>query len=69
MTVQHSYHLRMGMTSLLGNHHSDELFVVDLTISINIGFTDHLIHLLISELLPKVRHDMPQLQQIGLQGE
>jgi hypothetical protein len=45
---------------LLGHHHLDEFFVVDLSVSINIGLTDHLINLLVGELLTKVGHDMTQ---------
>ena len=36
-------------------------FIVDLTISINVCFSDHLIHFLISQLLSKVCHHMAQL--------
>uniref|UniRef100_A0A6V2M3V7 Uncharacterized protein n=1 Tax=Ditylum brightwellii TaxID=49249 RepID=A0A6V2M3V7_9STRA len=50
----------MVKTNLLGHHHLDKFFVVDLTISINIGLADHLINLLISELFPKVGHDVTQ---------
>lgn len=46
---------------LLGHHHLDKLFVVDLSITIDISFADHLIDLLISELLSKVGHDVTQL--------
>ena len=45
---------------LLGHHHLDELFVVDLSISIDISLTDHLIDFLVSELLTKVGHKVTQ---------
>lgn len=46
---------------LLSNHHSDKLFIVHLTIAIDVRFADHLIHLLICQLLAQVGHDVPQL--------
>lgn len=36
-------------------------FIVHLTITIYVGFSDHLIHLFICQLLAKVCHDMTQL--------
>lgn len=36
-------------------------FIVDLSISINVCFSDHLINLFISQLLPEVCHHMAQL--------
>ena len=36
-------------------------FIIDLAISINVGHSDHLIHFLICQLLPQVRHDVTQL--------
>merc|ERR1719506_895979 len=47
--------------SLLGHHHLHELLVVDLTISIDICLTDHLVNLLICQLLAQVGHDVTQL--------
>merc|ERR1719218_220464 len=47
--------------SLLGHHHLDEFFVVDLTIAIDISFADHLIGLLVGEFLAKVGHDVSEL--------
>jgi hypothetical protein len=50
---------RHGGSCLLGGqHHLDELFVVDLAITIDIGFADHLIDLFVGKLLAKVRHDV-----------
>merc|ERR1719189_1967031 len=46
----------------LGHHHLHKLFVVDLPITVNIRLSNHLIHLLISELLTKVGHDMAELR-------
>ncbi len=37
-------------------------FVVDLTISIDVGLSDHLVHFLIRQLLAQVGHDVPQLR-------
>mmetsp|Transcript_35126 Transcript_35126/g.78178 ORF Transcript_35126/g.78178 Transcript_35126/m.78178 type:complete len:206 (+) Transcript_35126:571-1188(+) len=55
MQFMHNLHLR------LGKHHVDKLLVVDLTITINIGLADHLLHLFLGELLAQVGHHMPQL--------
>lgn len=49
-------------------------FIVDLSVSVNVGLADHLVHLLVCELLPEVGHDMPQLCRTDvavpiLQGE
>merc|ERR1712117_692932 len=38
-------------------------FIVDLTVPVNIGFPDHLIHLFIGELLSQVGHHMPELSR------
>merc|ERR1712003_256236 len=46
----------------LGHHHLYELLVVDLAIAVDVCFPDHLINLLISELLTQVCHDMAQLR-------
>lgn len=35
--------------------------VVDLTVAVDVGFADHFVHLLVSELLAQVCHDVPQL--------
>ena len=45
----------------LSHHHSDELFVVDVTITINISLSDHLIDFLISQFLTKGGHDLSEL--------
>ena len=42
--------------------HLDELFIVDLAIAVNVSLTDHLVHLLIGELLTQVGHHVPQLR-------
>ena len=47
---------------LLGGHHGDELFVVDLAIPINVCLADHLVHLLVSQFLPQVGHHLSQLR-------
>ena len=46
---------------LVGHHHFDELLVVNLTISIDISLTDHLVDFLIGKLLTEVGHDMTEL--------
>ncbi len=46
---------------LLGHHHLYELLVVDLTISIDIGFADHFVNLFIGQLFTKVGHDVTKL--------
>ena len=47
--------------SSLGHHDFDELLIVDLSITIDVGLADHLINLLIGQLLPKICHDMAEL--------
>jgi hypothetical protein len=46
---------------LLGHHHLDKLFVVDLAVAINIRFANHFIDFLVRELLTKVGHNVTQL--------
>jgi hypothetical protein len=46
---------------LLSHHHLRELLVVDLAIAVNIGLTNELIHLLVSDHFTEVGHDVPQL--------
>eukprot|EP00968_Pinguiococcus_pyrenoidosus_P014577 scaffold1313_cov250-Pinguiococcus_pyrenoidosus.AAC.13 len=46
---------------LLAHHHLHELFVVDLAVAVDVGFPDHLVHLLVRELLAQVGHDVAQL--------
>ena len=41
---------------LLGGHHSDELFVVDLTVAINISFSDHLVNLFVRQFFSQICH-------------
>merc|ERR1719189_1223662 len=45
------------LSDSLGHHHLYELFIVDLSITVNVGLADHLINLLI-----KVGHDMTKLR-------
>lgn len=42
------------------HHHSNELLVIDVSITIDIGFSDHLIDLLICEFLSQVGHHMSE---------
>merc|ERR1711988_2029377 len=46
---------------LLGHHDLDELLVVDLAVTVNVGLADHLIDLLVGELLTEVGHDVTKL--------
>merc|ERR1719198_2445580 len=52
---QHSGLRVAGRASSLGHHHLDELLVVDLAITVHISLADHLIDLLVGELLAEVR--------------
>ena len=45
----------------LGHHHSNELLVVDVTVSVDVGLSDHLVDLLVGQLLSQVCHDVAQL--------
>merc|ERR1719445_840429 len=47
--------------SSLGHHHLDELLVIDLAIPVDVCLADHLIDLLICELLPEIGHHVPEL--------
>merc|ERR1711879_941671 len=47
----------------LGHHHLHELLVIDLPITVHICLSDHLIDLLIRELLTQVGHHMTQLSR------
>merc|ERR1719265_692796 len=51
-----------GYFNSLGHHHLDELLVIDLPISVNVSLPDHFIDLLVSQLLTKICHHMPQLR-------
>jgi len=43
------------------HHHSYEFFIVDVTVSVNISLSDHLINLLVSQLFSEVGHHVSQL--------
>merc|ERR1740125_24322 len=49
-----------GCTSLC-HHHLHKLLVIDLAITIDVGFPNHFIDLLVCELLAQICHDMTQL--------
>merc|ERR1711918_38191 len=49
--------------SSLGHHHLHELLVVDLPIAIDVRLPDHLVDLLIRELLAEVRHHVTKLSR------
>ena len=46
---------------LLGHHHLDELLVVHLTVTVHISLADHLVNLLVRQLLAQVGHHVTQL--------
>jgi len=46
--------------NLLSHHHSDEFFVVDVTITIDISFSDHFIDFFVSQLFTQVGHNVSQ---------
>jgi hypothetical protein len=43
------------------HHHPGELVVVDLAVAVEVGLADHLLHLLVRELLAEVDHDVAEL--------
>eukprot|EP00413_Alexandrium_margalefii_P011874 CAMPEP_0204533936 /NCGR_PEP_ID=MMETSP0661-20131031/12586_1 /ASSEMBLY_ACC=CAM_ASM_000606 /TAXON_ID=109239 /ORGANISM="Alexandrium margalefi, Strain AMGDE01CS-322" /LENGTH=124 /DNA_ID=CAMNT_0051540357 /DNA_START=83 /DNA_END=454 /DNA_ORIENTATION=+ len=45
----------------LRHHHLDELLVVDLPVAVDVRLADHLVDLLVRELLAQVRHDVAKL--------
>ena len=45
----------------LSHHHADELLVVNVTVTIDVSLTDHLIDLFVGQLLTKICHDVTQL--------
>merc|ERR1719480_468932 len=53
-----------GQNRSLGHHHLNELLVVDLPVAVHVGLADHLVHLLVRELLAKVRHHVPELRAL-----
>ena len=58
----HNGQKAMNEKNLAWHHHLDELLVVDLAITVDVGLADHLIDLLISELLAQIGHDVTQLR-------
>jgi len=47
--------------SLLAHHHLHELLVVNLTVTVDVGFADHLIDFFVSQLFSQVGHHVTQL--------
>lgn len=43
------------------HHHSHKLFVIDVSISIDVCFSDHFVDFLVGELLPQIGHHVPEL--------
>merc|ERR1719276_658113 len=58
-----------NQAQLLGHHHLHKLLVIDLSITINICLTNHLINFFISQLLTQVGHHMTQLCCSGVLAE
>merc|ERR1719199_2199718 len=52
---------RRADARLLGHHDLDELLVVDLAVAVNVRLADHLVTLLVGELLAEVGHDVAEL--------
>eukprot|EP00442_Polarella_glacialis_P057006 CAMPEP_0115076334 /NCGR_PEP_ID=MMETSP0227-20121206/16373_1 /TAXON_ID=89957 /ORGANISM="Polarella glacialis, Strain CCMP 1383" /LENGTH=128 /DNA_ID=CAMNT_0002463471 /DNA_START=127 /DNA_END=510 /DNA_ORIENTATION=+ len=53
--------LSLAQQDSLGHHHLHKLFVINLTVTIDVSLTDHFIHLLVSQLLAQIRHDVTKL--------
>merc|ERR1719482_1117653 len=47
----------------LSHHDLHELLVVDLAVTVNVGLADHLVDLLVGQLLAEVGHDVAQLSR------
>merc|ERR1719217_1112082 len=56
-------HVSSPSAHLLGHHDLDELLVVDLAVTVNVGLADHLVDLLVGQLLAEVGHDVAQLSR------
>jgi hypothetical protein len=53
----------MWIATCLGHHHLDKLLVVNLPVAVDVRLSDHLVNLLVSQLLAKVGHHVTQLEQ------
>merc|ERR1712182_197477 len=49
--------------NLLRHHHLHELLVVDLPVTIDVSLADHLVDLLVRQLLAEVRHHVAKLRR------
>ena len=49
------------LRSSSGHHHPHELFVVDVSVSINVCLSNHLVYFLVSQFLTQVGHHVSQL--------
>ena len=47
----------------LSHHHSNELLIVDVSVTVDISLSDHFIDLLVSQFLAEISHNMPQLSR------
>ncbi len=52
-----------GRSHLVVHHHLHELLVVDLPVTVHIGLANHLVDLLVCQLLAEVGHDMAKLSR------
>ena len=48
---------------LLTHHHVNEFIVVNLSVSVDVGFPDHLVDLLVSEFFTEIGHDVTELSR------
>ena len=62
-TTPRSNGVRCGAPRLLGHHHLYELLVVDLSVSVDVGLADHLVDLVVGELLAEVCNRVAQLRR------
>jgi hypothetical protein len=50
-----------GRDASSGHHHPHELFVIDVSVSVNVSLADHLVYFLIGQLLSQVGHHVAKL--------
>ena len=58
--------IMIGWPRLLSCHHSNKLLIVNLTITVNIGLSDHLIYFLVCKLHTEIVYDMSKLSSRNL---
>ena len=52
--------IEQGVSRSSCHHHSDEFFVVDVSVSIDVGLSDHFINLFVSQLFSQICHHVAQ---------